>query len=130
MNNDDFVQAEYMDNLFRCLKQIVRFLEDDGLFRVYDVTGNPFNSGRASFYHNALGGYHAAKPRRIQEIDDFYLSKGNIEILNMMNVKYIITQNKEGGSVAQQNPYANGNAWFVENVLLAKTANEEIQTFG
>ncbi len=77
--------------------------------------------------HNALGGYHAAKPGRMQDLIEFYISKGNIGILNMMNVRYIITQNKNGGPVAQRNPYANGDAWFVENVLPAENANEEIQ---
>jgi len=127
VNNDDFVLARIMEQPFQKNGADVQILEDDGYFRVYDVTVNPFNSGRASYYHNALGGYHAAKPGRIQELDDFYLSKGDVGVLNMMNVRYIITQNKNGGPVAQRNPYANGNAWFVKNVLLAETANDEIK---
>jgi len=87
---------------------------------------SPFNSGKASYYHNALGGYHAAKPGRIQDIDNFYLSKGDIGILNMMNVRYIITQGNNGSEVPQRNPYANGAAWFVENVMIAQNANEEL----
>ncbi|HAV55010.1 MAG TPA: hypothetical protein DCX41_08810, partial [Aequorivita sp.] len=58
---------------------------------------------------------------------EYYISKGNIGILNMLNVRYIITQTKNGGPVAQRNPYANGDAWFVENVQPAKNADEEIQ---
>ncbi len=105
----------------------MQILEDDGHYRVYDAAANAFNSGRASYYHNALGGYHAAKPGRMQDLFEFYISQGNIGILNMMNVRYIITQTKNGGPVAQRNPYANGDAWFVENVLPAENANEEIQ---
>jgi hypothetical protein len=101
-------------------------MQDDGHFRVYDVTVNPFNSGKASFYHNALGGYHAAKPGRMQDIDDFYLAEGDANILNMLNVKYILAANKEGKPVAQQNPFSNGPAWFVENVLPANNSNEEL----
>lgn len=127
VNNDDFVQARTMDQPFQKTEADSEILKDDGHYRVYDISGNPFNSGRASFYHNALGGYHAAKPGRIQEIDDFYLSKGDIGILNMMNVKYIIAPNKEGRSIAQENPYANGNVWFIENVMLAETANDEMR---
>jgi drug/metabolite transporter (DMT)-like permease len=127
VNNDDFVSARIMEQPFEKNGADLQILEDDGQFRVYDIVSSPFNSGRASYYHNALGGYHAAKPGRIQDIDDFYLSKGDVGILNMMNVRYIITQNKGGGPVAQRNPYANGNAWFVENVLLAETANDEIK---
>jgi hypothetical protein len=105
----------------------IQISKDEGHYRVYDVTTDAFNSGRASYYHNALGGYHAAKPGRMQDLFEFYISKGNIGILNMMNVRYIITQTKNGGPVAQRNPYANGDAWFVENVLPAENANEEIQ---
>ncbi|HLW31362.1 MAG TPA: YfhO family protein, partial [Aequorivita sp.] len=93
----------------------------------YDATTNAFNSARSSYFHNALGGYHAAKPGSMQDLFEFYISRGDIGILNMMNVRYIIVQNKNGGPVAQRNPYANGAAWFVENVLPAENANEEIQ---
>src|SRR5690606_27056195 len=103
-----------------------QILKDEGHYRVYDATTNAFNSGRASYYHNALGGYHAAKPGRMQDLFEFYIANGNIGILNMMNVRYIITQNKNGGPVAQRNPYANGDSWFVENVLPAENADEEI----
>src|SRR5690606_17209841 len=57
----------------------------------------------------------------------FYISKGNVGILNMLNVRYLILQNENGGPVAQRNPYANGNAWFVENVQPAEDADQEIQ---
>jgi len=127
VNNDDFVQARMINEPFEKNGADIQILQDDGYYRVYDVTGNPFNSGRASYFHNALGGYHAAKPGRMQEIDDFYLSKGDVGILNMMNVRYIITQNKDGGPIAQRNPFANGNVWFVENVLFAETANDEMK---
>lgn len=127
VNNDDFVNARIMDQPFQKSPADIQILEDDGYFRVYDITTNPFSSGRASYFHNALGGYHAAKPGRVQDLDDFYLAEGDIGILNMMNVRYIIGQSPNGGPVAQRNPFANGNAWFVENLLLAENANEELQ---
>ena len=126
VNNDDFVNARIMDQPFQKSPADLQILEDDGYFRVYDITTNPFSSGRASYFHNALGGYHAAKPGRVQDLDDFYLAEGDIGILNMMNVRYIIGQSPNGGPVAQRNPFANGNAWFVENLLLAENANEEL----
>ena len=126
VNNDDFVMSRIMDNPFQENFADKEILKDTDYFRVYDVTSSPFNSGKASYYHNALGGYHAAKPGRIQDIDNFYLSKGDIGILNMMNVRYIITQGNNGSEVPQRNPYANGSAWFVENVMIAQNANEEL----
>ncbi len=126
VNNDDFVSARLMDQPFQKSPADLQILEDDGHYRVYDITTNPFSSGRASYFHNALGGYHAAKPGRIQDLDEFYLAEGGIGILNMFNVRYIIGESPNGGPVAQRNPFANGNAWFVENILLAENANEEI----
>ena len=126
VNNDDFVLSRIMDHPFQENFADKEILKDKDYFRVYDVTSSPFNSGRASFYHNALGGYHAAKPGRIQDIDNFYLSKGDIGILNMLNVRYIITKGNSGTEVPQRNPYANGAAWFVENVIIAENANEEL----
>lgn len=127
VNEEDFVQARLVDEPFQKNGADIQILEDDGHYRVYDATTNAFNSGRASYFHNALGGYHAAKPGRMQDLFEYYISKGNIGILNMLNVRYIIVQNKNGGPVAQRNPYANGDAWFVENVQPAKNADEEIQ---
>lgn len=126
VNNDDFVQSRTMEQPFPKSNADAQILKDDGNYRVYDVTVNPFNSGRASYYHKALGGYHAAKPRRMQELNDFYISKGDPNILNMMNVKYIITENEAYESIVQENPYANGSAWFVQNVMLADNANQEM----
>ncbi len=127
VDEEAFVQARLVDEPFQKNGADIQILEDDGHFRVYDATANAFNSGRASYFHNALGGYHAAKPGRMQDLFEFYIAKGNIGILNMMNVRYIITEAKNGGAVAQRNPYANGDAWFVENVQPAENADEEIK---
>ena len=127
VNEEDFVQARLVDEPFQKNGADIQILEDDGHYRVYDATTNAFNSGRASYFHNALGGYHAAKPGRMQDLFEFYIAQRNIGILNMLNVRYRITQTKNGGPVAQRNPYANGNAWFVENVQPAENADEEIQ---
>lgn len=127
VNEDDFVQARLVDQPFEKNGADIQILEDEDHYRVYDASTNAFNSARSSYFHNALGGYHAAKPGRMQDLFEFYISRGDIGILNMMNVRYIIVQNKNGGPVAQRNPYANGPAWFVENVLPAEDANEEIR---
>ncbi|MEZ4779470.1 MAG: YfhO family protein [Flavobacteriaceae bacterium] len=126
VNNDDFVSKRVMEQPFQVTNADQDIEKDTGYFRVYDATTNAFSSGRASYFYNALGGYHAAKPRRINDINDFYLDQGNINILNMMNVKYILVPDKKGGIAAQENPYVNGPAWFVENVLPANNSNEEI----
>ena len=127
VNNDDFVKARVMEKPFPENGANLQIAKDDGYYRVIDATTDPFNSGAASYYHNALGGYHAAKPGRMQDLNEFYISQGDIGVLNMMNVRYIITQNNnQAGPIAQRNPYANGPAWLVENVIFAETADQEI----
>ncbi|MDC8003943.1 hypothetical protein POV27_07755 [Aureisphaera galaxeae] len=127
INSDNFVNAKVMERPFAPTEADTQILKDEGHYRVYDAYNDAFNSGQASYYHNALGGYHAAKPGRMSDIADFYLTEISPDILNMLNVKYIIVPTEEGGAKAQQNPFANGPAWFVENVLPANNANEEIQ---
>src|SRR5690606_34335058 len=123
VNADDFVAPRHMEQPFTPTAADKQILEDKEHFRVLDLSGNPFNSARASFFHNSLGGYHGAKPRRIQDLYEYQISKGNQEILNMLNTKYFILEN-QGQFLAQPNPEANGNAWFVEKVKFTQTSTE------
>ncbi len=128
VNNDDFVNARQMEKPFQKTTADKQILQDDSHYRVFDVSGDPFNTGRTSYFHKSVGGYHAAKPGRMQELYDFYISKNNMEILNMLNVKYFIVSSEESGPQAQQNPNAYGNAWLVQNLKWAENANEELLT--
>ena len=65
-------------------------------------------------------GYHAAKPKKVQELFDYQIAKNNIEALNMLNAKYVIQSNEQGMPMALQNPSANGNAWFVSKIKKSK----------
>jgi hypothetical protein len=108
-------------------------LQDKEHFRVYDQLADPVNSGRAAYFHKAMGGYHGAKPRRFQDLMNFYfveeqgITREQLEILAMFNTKYILGQNKNG-TVAQQNPIELGNAWFVSEIKTVADQNEEILT--
>lgn len=125
VNDDDFVRASEMEQPFQKMAADATILEDKTHYRVFDVSGDPFNTGRTSYFHNALGGYHAAKPGRIQDLFDFYISKNNMKILSMLNVKYFIVPTEEGNQ-AQQNPNAYGNAWLVKDLKWVESQNEEI----
>lgn len=102
-----------------------KIMEDKGHYRVLDLSIDPMNSGRTAYFHNTIGGYHGAKPGRMQELYDFYISEGKEEVLNMLNIKYYIIEN-QGEVIAQTNYNANGNAWFVDHVQFADSPNEEI----
>lgn len=125
VNEDDFVAASVMEKPFQANQADLEIQKDNSHFRVYDLTSNPLNSARASYFHKSIGGYHAAKPGRIQELFDFYIYEGKQSILNMLNVKYFIFDN-EGTPVAQENPDHLGNAWFVNELITVKNANEAI----
>tara|TARA_B100000795_G_scaffold104061_1_gene76745 strand:+ start:14712 stop:17150 length:2439 start_codon:yes stop_codon:yes gene_type:complete len=126
VNNEDFVNKRIMEQPFQKSAATLQIEKQTGRFRVYDAANNAFNSAEVSYFNSSIGGYHAAKPRRMQDIADFYINQGDISMLNMMNARFIIVQSKNGGLYGQRNPYANGNAWFVQNVILAETADEEI----
>ena len=128
-------------------------LRDKALdYRVLNLASNTFNENETSFYHKSIGGYHPAKLRRYQEMIDAYIepemqhmmpaiaqaagdmTKVNgdsvFPVLNMLNTKYFIVGLQNGQTVPVQNPYANGNAWFVDKISYVDNANEEIDAVG
>jgi len=102
-----------------------QFKDED--YRVFDLSVNTFNDSYPSAYHHQIGGYSAAKLRRYQDIIDFYLSRHiNMEVLNMLNARYIVTPGQNGQPMVQRNPDALGNAWFVDQYQLVEDPNAEI----
>lgn len=129
VNKEDFVHASVMQRPFEKDGADIEILKDEEYFRVFDISRSTFNSTHASFYHNSIGGYHAAKPKRMQDIYDFYLKDNlNMGVLNMLNTKYLITNQENAGVIAQRNPFANGNAWFVNEIFYVENADDEIRS--
>ncbi len=126
VNEDDFVSQRRMSEPFTISAADQQILKDTSIYRVYDPTEG-INGARTSFFHHSIGGYHAAKPAGIQDLFDFHIYKNNIQVLNMLNVKYVFQEDEEGRSYPALNPNANGNAWFVEKLLVVKNADEEIR---
>ena len=96
-------------------------IQKNTFYRVYDLTTSAFQDNRVSGSHRSIGGYSAAKLRRYQDLIENHIVKGNMQVLNMLNAKYIITQNG-----LQVNPEVMGPAWFVDSLVWAPTADEEI----
>ena len=126
VNTEDFVNKRLMQQPFQKTAASLQLEKEKGRFRVYDAANNAFNSAEVSYTNSSIGGYHAAKPRRMQDIADFYITKGDISMLNMLNVRFILTRSKNGAVIGQRNPYTNGNAWYVENVLMVDNPDQEI----
>ena len=119
----DFVSPVEIAAPFQETPSDAQILKDTTHYRVFEVNGN-MSSARASYFHNSLGGYHAAKPRRIQQLFDYQIAKNNMEVLDMLNVKYIIQTDKEGKEFPTINPNTNGNAWFVSSVRLVNKPDD------
>ncbi len=122
----DFVSGREVEVPFQKTPSDTQILKDTTHYRVFEVQGN-FSSARTSYFHKSIGGYHAAKPRRAQQLFDYQIAKNNMEVLNMLNVKYVIQTDKEGKEFPTMNPNANGNAWFVHDLKLVNNANDEMK---
>jgi hypothetical protein len=122
VNKEDFKLARKVLKPFTSTETDKEILKDKSHYRVANFSVNPMQDGRTSYFHNSIGGYHAAKMKRYQELFDYQISKNNIEVLNMLNAKYFIV----GDDQLQENTDANGNAWFVESLKEVYSVNEEI----
>ena len=123
VNNDNFVSALKVDRPYQASTIDKELLKDTTNFRVFDRSDN---STKSSYFHNSIEGYHAAKLRRFKAVQEFHIDKTNFEVLNMLNTKYIIYQNKEGEVLYFENENTNGNAWFVDAIESFETPDEEI----
>ncbi len=125
VSNKDFVSAREVDVPFEPSQTDLQIMQDTTNFRVLDVEG--FLNAKASYFHKSIGGYSAVRPRKMQELFDYQIAKNNKEVLDMLNVKYIIQQNDKGEEVASVNPAANGNAWFVSDIKFVQNSNSEMK---
>ena len=127
VNDDDFISEKKLEQPFVLSEMDAEIKKDKGHYRVMNFMVNPMNDGGTSFFHNSIGGYHAAKPRRYQELYDFQIARNNIDVLNMLNTKYIIFPDDNNRANVQLNDEANGNAWFLRNIQFVENADQEIK---
>jgi len=149
LNNDNFKDPRRVETLIEPSQADKIILEDKSQFRVLDGTTNIFNDASPSYFHKNIGGYHAAKLRRYQELINMHIDKeigqlfgafgraktpdvipntmDSLGVLNMLNMKYLIYSKQAAPLV---NPHANGNSWFVSNIRIAANANEEMALLG
>ena len=159
LNNDNFVDKEFVQDPFvtevsdylvekagdntevqRLLAQAemnktlsILTEKDKGHYRIFNSIISPFNETTTSYFKSSVGGYHAVKLRRYDDLINQYFSetdnKKTLNILNMLNTKYILLGSLQEPR-AEINPNANGNAWFVSDIQFVKTPNEEIKAVG
>lgn len=129
LSGKDFHNKSVQDQTFTPSAVDQEILKDKSPnYRVYNTAVNSFNDPMTSYYHKSVGGYHAAKLRRFQDLIDHQLSNGNKHVLDMLNTKYIIIPDQGDGTLPlYKNPDALGNAWFVNEVKWADTPNDEMK---
>jgi hypothetical protein len=128
LNNDDFVSASTMERPYKKTQADELILKDkDPNFRVLNLTGDPFADARTSYFHKSIGGYHGAKLRRYQELYEHQIQKNfNMQVLNMLNTRYIIQPDNNNRPSVAPNMGFLGNAWFVDDYKLVNNADEEL----
>ena len=153
LNDEMFVPKSEREAPQQMTQADEQILHDKSLdYRVLNLASNTFNENETSYYHKSVGGYHAAKLRRYQEMIEQYISPEMQQIfgavseaggdmtkingdsiwpvLNMLNTKYMIFPLQGGQTVPLQNPYTYGNAWFVDKIQYVANANEEMAAVG
>lgn len=118
----NFVNSKEDNRYFAMQPWEEQILQDKSLdYRVFNLAANTFNDARTSYRLKSIGGYSAVKLRRYQDLIDAHISQNNWKVIDMLNTKYIITRDGQ----VHQNPGAQGNAWFVDEVQLVDTPDEE-----
>ena len=147
--DEQFVEKQVQTQGFQQTETDKLILQDEALdYRVLNLASNTFNENNTAYWHKSVGGYHAAKLRRYQEMIEEHISgemqglfkavadaEGDMEklnplefpVLNMLNTRYFIFPLQGGQTAPLPNPFALGNAWFVNEVQYADNANEEIE---
>ena len=146
--NDNFVKAKDAERYFAIQPYEEQILQDESYYRVLNLATNTFNDARTSYRLKSIGGYSAAKLRRYQDLIDEHISREmnplmqtvmrtqgfmipdenagkDFPVLNMLNMKYAVMPLQGGQQVPVMNPYAMGNCWFVDEVILVDTPDEE-----
>ena len=151
--DEQFIPKSEQTATFRKTQTDELILQDPSLdYRVLNFAGNTFEENNTSYWHKSVGGYHAAKLRRYQEMIDHHIAKemqaayqevataggqmdsvnaAKFPVLNMLNTKYFIfPAGQQGQTVPIENPYTFGNAWFIDKMQYVNNANEEIDAIG
>jgi hypothetical protein len=129
VNDSSFISARVQKNQFAPSAADLQILKDTSYYRVFNLTvGNTFSDATTSYFHKSIGGYHGAKIKRYQDLIEHQIAKNNMEVLNMLNTKYLILPGKERGSqVVNENPQALGNAWFTDSLNWVNTPDQEME---
>ena len=153
LNSDSFTAAQPTQQLIAMTPADRAILADTTQnYRVLDATR--FYVNDPSYYHKTVGGYHAAKLARYQDMierhlgfvarpevvdllalrgdsaaramysaDDMQWLESHLNVLDMLNTRYVIANPDQAPTL---NPYALGNAWFVDEIAYVDSPDAEM----
>jgi hypothetical protein len=129
LNEDSFMEASHVENYIAPSPADEMILRDkDPYYRVLNATTNPFLDANTSYFHKSIGGQSPAKLWIYEDLIEHQLTKNNMAVFNMLNTRYFIVGDQQSGQpVAQRNPGALGNAWFVKAIQWVPNANSEMK---
>lgn len=132
LNDDNYERSKAKANGYVPTQADLSIKRDTDIsYRVFNLTvGNPFSDASTSYFHQSIGGYHGAKIRRYQDLIDHHISKMDINILNMLNTKYVIQPVQNAAPRISKNETALGNAWFVNDAYWVASPDQEIIHLG
>lgn len=148
LNDKDFIQQSNLAQVFKKTQADEIILQDTTkYYRVLNMATSTFNDGVTPYWHKCIGGYHPAKLRRYQDLIDVHLTKemgalqegiiqkqgrmdsvnaDSFKVLNMLNTKWVIMPGQNGQQIPVENPYNQGNVWFVDKIEFVNSPDEEI----
>ncbi len=129
VNEDGFISKRKYQTFFQATEVDKAIMLDESYYRVLDQARG-FNNSHTNYFFNSVGGYTAVRPRKMEDVYFGHIAKGNLQVVNMLNVKYVIRQGEDRKLEIQQNPSTNGAAWFVEELKFVDDHKAEFDALG
>ena len=126
VDEESFISKRSYDANFLPTDVDKEILKDKSYYRVLDLARG-FNNSHTNYFFNTVGGYSAVRPRKMEDIFFGYIAKGDLNVINMLNIKYVIQNDEQKGLSVQENKYALGPAWFVEDLIFVEDYKDEFE---
>ncbi|WP_298540708.1 YfhO family protein [uncultured Aquimarina sp.] len=127
VDSESFISKRTYKSYFQATAVDKEILKDKSYYRVLDQARG-FNNSHTNYFFNSVNGYSAVRPRKMEDIFFGHIAKGNLQVINMLNIKYVIQQNEERRLDVQENPSANGPAWFIEELKFVDDHKSEFES--
>ncbi|WP_299190370.1 YfhO family protein [uncultured Aquimarina sp.] len=126
VDNESFISKRTYKSYFQPTNVDKEILKDKSYYRVLDQARG-FNNSHTNYFFNTVNGYSAVRPRKMEDVYFGHIAKGNLQVINMLNIKYVIQQNEKRQLDVQENPSTNGPAWFIENLKFVDDYKAEFE---